>query len=327
LVLLVVLAQPLQRARQVLALHLRTLLQFGDVEDLLWRNPGVALDVYLADARQLSRSQPKDHVHLPRVLVRFQFVSDGRLVVSVVAHHFGHALHRLLDVVFGEQFSQVELAGVNQLVRLGESLGIQSIHIDVAVEIVLRGDKRKDDAAGLRRISLHVQAGKSPRGIQHFDRLAQRVAIQRFARLYQQQAAQHFRIGPRNTAKLHFAHRFVLVLARSVQLRSRMLLRADRLVLRTRNWRRVLRPRQRGSERQRDAQQADPEDAWSGWLPQTRDPCWTRQFPDAALKAKCLSCTLGRPKTRAAQLTVPVRVARRNPCGVTYNNEGCFSKA
>ena len=164
----------------------------------------------------------KINVHLPGVVVGNEVIGNGGLVVAVVGHHLQHAFDGAIHVLLRERISQIELAGFHQLVRLGIRLGRRSVHVDIAVEVVLRGHEDQGQPVLLAGLGLNLQRGEASGGVEDPQTGADFVAIQRLPGFLRQQLPKHFRVGALDTAELDGLNGDALVLTQFAKRRGKI---------------------------------------------------------------------------------------------------------
>lgn len=216
-VLLVVLAQTLQRAGDVLSAHPIAGLQLGQAAHLVAGNAGIAQNADYAHARQFAGFDVKGHVHLARVFVWVQGIADGGLVVAVIGEHLFLALHRLLHFFLAEQLAQVELGGGHQLRRLGIGLAGSAAHVHVAVEVVLRDHEDDVELIAGVQLGFHLQAGEAIGGVQLLNALLDLGAVEGKSGLHRNHLAQGAGVVGAQAAEVHSGDGFALVLGQRIQ--------------------------------------------------------------------------------------------------------------
>src|ERR1035437_2041740 len=154
--------------------------------------------------------------------------------------------------------------------RLGIRLGRCSVHVDVAVEVVLRGDKDQGQPVLLAGLRLHLQRGKASRGVERPQTGPDFVTIHRLTGFLYQQLPKPLRVGALDTSELDGTNGNALVLTQFAQRCGKISLGSGRVGILTRGQGVALRPRRgQHAEHQQGADRRNFVERWRDWLRQT----------------------------------------------------------
>ena len=115
-------------------------------------------------------------------------VGNGVTVVAVLLHELFDVLESPVEFVRGKQFTELQLAGIDDLARAGP--GKILVKVDATDEVVRIGNKGKQHATGLSRLGFHPDVGETPGGVKRLDAGADAFTVQGFTRALGEQGAQ-----------------------------------------------------------------------------------------------------------------------------------------
>ena len=215
--LLILFPQPVQGAADALHGHVVRGVHLGNVLNLSHGKSRRTAYRHAADPGVVPGHEPEQHIHLLGLSLRLLLDADRRLVVAVLLHQFFDAAQSALQLFPGEQFSQLELGCIHDLVG---SRGIGSpIHEELAHKEIRPHAKCQPDLAVRGALGLSLNIGKAPGGVQRLNALPHLLAFQRGTSLLRNQVKQPGRVGRGQVGKVNFLNDQTLVVGHSANRR------------------------------------------------------------------------------------------------------------
>ncbi len=200
--LLILFSQPVQGTADALHGHVVRSVHLGNVLNLSHGKSRRTAHRDAADPGVVPGRDPDEHIHLLGLRLRLLFVPDRRLVVAVLLHQLFDADQTALQLFPGEQFSQLQLGCIHDLVG-GRGSG-SSFHENLAHKKVGPHAKGQHHLAVRGALGLGLNIGKTPGGMQRLDALPHLFAFQRGTNPLRNQVRQSHRARRGQVGKVNF---------------------------------------------------------------------------------------------------------------------------